>query len=163
MGNVRCISVLFIFFSGLIASRQSSAAVVSSLEVLHETSDPLIREADPQISFSHTRDYRINNPSGCQILVTVPHILQIMLLSPSNAKSWSPKVKYIIFDEIHSIGQAEDGVVWEQLLLLAPCPIIALSATVGNPEMFNSWLDSTQQSSGHQVAMIKHQHRYSDL
>ena len=111
----------------------------------------------------HTRDYRINNPSGCQILVTVPHILQIMLLAPSNAKSWSPRVKYIIFDEIHSIGQAEDGVVWEQLLLLAPCPIIALSATVGNPESFNSWLSSTQQSSGNEVAMVKHQHRYSDL
>ena len=111
----------------------------------------------------HTRDYRINNPSGCQILVTVPHILQIMLLAPSNAKSWSPRVNYIIFDEIHSIGQAEDGVVWEQLLLLAPCPIIALSATVGNPEMFNSWLSSTQQSSGHEVTMVKHQHRYSDL
>jgi hypothetical protein len=28
----------------------------------------------------HTRDYRINNPTGCQILVTVPHILQIMLM-----------------------------------------------------------------------------------
>ena len=27
----------------------------------------------------HTRDYRINNPTSCQILVTVPHILQIML------------------------------------------------------------------------------------
>lgn len=111
----------------------------------------------------HTRDYRINNPSGCQILVTVPHILQIMLLSPSNAKSWSRKVKCIIFDEIHSIGQAEDGVVWEQLLLLAPCPIIALSATVGNPEQFNSWLTSTQRSSGFDVTMITHQHRYSDL
>ena len=111
----------------------------------------------------HTRDYRINNPSGCQILVTVPHILQIMLLAPSNAKSWSPKLRNIIFDEIHSIGQAEDGVVWEQLLLLAPCPIIALSATVGNPHMFHSWLSSTQQSSGHEVAMITHQHRYSDL
>lgn len=111
----------------------------------------------------HTRDYRINNPSGCQILVTVPHILQIMLLAPSNAKSWSPRLSYIIFDEIHSIGQAEDGVVWEQLLLLSPCPIIALSATVGNPEMFNSWLTSTQQSAGGQVTMVKHQHRHSDL
>lgn len=111
----------------------------------------------------HTRDYRINNPSGCQILVTVPHILQIMLLAPSNAKSWSPRVKYIIFDEIHSIGQAEDGVVWEQLLLLAPCPIIALSATVGNPQAFNSWLTSTQKSSGYDMTMIQHQHRYSDL
>ena len=111
----------------------------------------------------HTRDYRINNPTGCQILVTVPHILQIMLLAPGNAKSWSTRVRYIIFDEIHSIGQAEDGVVWEQLLLLAPCPIIALSATVGNPETFNSWLNSTQQSLEHRVTMIKHQHRYSDL
>lgn len=111
----------------------------------------------------HTRDYRINNPSGCQILVTVPHILQIMLLSPSNAKSWSEKVKTIIFDEIHSIGNAEDGVVWEQLLLLAPCPIIALSATVGNPEKFSDWLATTQKASGIQLTMIKHKHRYSDL
>jgi hypothetical protein len=111
----------------------------------------------------HTRDYRVNNPAGCQILVTVPHILQIMLLAPSNAKSWAPRVKRIIFDEIHSIGQAEDGVVWEQLLLLAPCPIIALSATVGNPEQFNDWLAATQRSSGFQLTMIQHQHRYSDL
>lgn len=111
----------------------------------------------------HTRDYRVNNPSGCQILVTVPHILQIMLLAPNNAKTWSKKVKTIIFDEIHSIGNAEDGVVWEQLLLLAPCPIIALSATVGNPEQFNSWLASTQKSAGYELTMIKHPHRYSDL
>lgn len=111
----------------------------------------------------HTRDYRVNNPTSCQILVTVPHILQIMLLSPSNARGWSTRVKTIIFDEIHSVGNAEDGVVWEQLLLLAPCPIIALSATVGNPEQFSSWLASTQKSAGYELTMIKHQHRYSDL
>ncbi|KAL8773104.1 MAG: hypothetical protein Q9194_004403 [Teloschistes cf. exilis] len=121
------------------------------------------RHAGKSVWAIHTRDYRINNPSGCQILVTVPHILQIMLLSSSNAKSWSKKIKCIIFDEIHCIGQAEDGVVWEQLLLLAPCPIIALSATVGNPDQFNSWLTSTQRSSGFDLTMITHQHRYSDL
>ena len=110
----------------------------------------------------HTRDYKVNNPTGCQILVTVPHILQIMLLSPNNAKTWSRKVKKIIFDEIHSIGNL-DGVIWEQLLLMAPCPIIALSATVGNPEQFNSWLASSQKAAGFQLTMIKHQHRYSDL
>jgi hypothetical protein len=86
-----------------------------------------------------------------------------MLLSPSNAKSWAPRVRRIIFDEIHSIGQAEDGVVWEQLLLLAPCPIIALSATVGNPEQFNDWLAETQKSSGSELKMIQHGTRYSDL
>jgi hypothetical protein len=111
----------------------------------------------------HTRDYRVNNSTGCQILVTVPHILQIMLLSPSNAKSWAPRVRRIIFDEIHSIGQAEDGVVWEQLLLLSPCPIIALSATVGNPEQFNDWLTDTQKALGSDLKMIQHSTRYSDL
>jgi hypothetical protein len=38
----------------------------------------------------HTRDYRINNPQGCQVLVTVPHVLQILLLSPAHANSWAP-------------------------------------------------------------------------
>lgn len=111
----------------------------------------------------HTRDYRVNNSTGCQILVTVPHILQIMLLAPTNAKSWAPRVKRIIFDEIHSIGNAEDGVVWEQLLLLAPCPIIALSATIGNPSEFNNWLNETQKANNTKLTMIQHSTRYSDL
>lgn len=111
----------------------------------------------------HTRDYRINNPNGCQILVTVPHILQIMLLSPSNAKSWSNRIRRIIFDEIHSIGQAEDGVIWEQLLLMAPCSVICLSATVGNPAEFSDWLASTQKATGSELITVQHHHRYSDL
>lgn len=114
----------------------------------------------------HTRDYRINNPTGCQILITVPHMLQIMLLAPSNAKtanSWSLRVKRIIFDEVHCIGQSEEGVIWEQLLLLAPCPIIALPATVGNPMDFGAWLEGSEKAKGHELEMIVHPHRYSDL
>ncbi|RGP72272.1 dead deah box helicase [Fusarium sporotrichioides] len=114
----------------------------------------------------HTRDYRINNPSQCQILVTVPHMLQIMLLSPTNAvstNSWSRRVKRIIFDEVHCIGQADDGVVWEQLLLLAPCPIIALSATVGNPNELRDWLATSQAQKGYDMKMVVHGARYSDL
>lgn len=114
----------------------------------------------------HTRDYRINNPTGCQVLVTVPHVLQIMLMAPSNAEqpnSWSRRVKRIIFDEVHCIGQAEDGVVWEQLLLLAPCPIIALSATVGNPLEFQGWLEDSEKAKGNEMEMIVHTTRYSDL
>ncbi|KAF1954271.1 P-loop containing nucleoside triphosphate hydrolase protein [Byssothecium circinans] len=111
----------------------------------------------------HTRDYRINNPTGCQILVTVPHILQIMLMAPSNANSWSKRVKWVIFDEVHCIGQADDGLIWEQLLLMAPCPIIALSATIGNPDEFSAWLTSTQKAVGNDLIMVQHPHRYSDL
>ncbi|OJZ84331.1 hypothetical protein ASPFODRAFT_82687 [Aspergillus luchuensis CBS 106.47] len=111
----------------------------------------------------HTRDYRINNPTSCQILITVPHILQIMLLAPSNARTWASRIQRIIFDEIHCIGQSDDGVVWEQLLLLAPCPIIALSATVGNPKEFSNWLRLTQNANGHELKMIEHKTRWSDL
>ncbi|OAA65016.1 DEAD-like helicase [Cordyceps fumosorosea ARSEF 2679] len=114
----------------------------------------------------HTRDHRINNPTGCQVLVTVPHILQIMLLAPSNAEGarpWSSRVKRIIFDEIHCIGQADDGIIWEQLLLLAPCPFIALSATVGNPLEFMQWLEASEKVKGREVEMIVHSSRYSDL
>ncbi|KAK8167643.1 DEAD/DEAH box helicase-like protein [Phyllosticta citrichinensis] len=111
----------------------------------------------------HTRDYRVNNATGCQVLVTVPHILQIMLLAPAHADSWSARVKRIIFDEVHCISQTDEGIIWEQLLLLAPCPIIALSATVGNPEGFHGWLASAQKAIGNDLVMVHHPHRYSDL
>ncbi|KAM7186722.1 hypothetical protein V8F33_011645 [Rhypophila sp. PSN 637] len=114
----------------------------------------------------HTRDYRVNNPQGCQVLVTVPSILQIMLLAPSNskdAKAFSRRIKWIIFDEVHCIGQAEDGVIWEQLLLLAPCPLIALSATIGNPDEFRDWLRDVQTRKGFEFEMVMHTARYSDL
>ncbi|KAG9254633.1 DEAD/DEAH box helicase [Emericellopsis atlantica] len=114
----------------------------------------------------YTKDARVHNPTGCQILVTVPEILQIMLLNPNNAigtNPWSKRVKRIIFDEVHSIGQAEDGVIWEQLLLQAPCPIIALSATVGNPEEFKDWLALSQSKKGYKMDLVVHKVRYSEL
>ncbi|MCJ1308067.1 hypothetical protein MMC25_001718 [Agyrium rufum] len=111
----------------------------------------------------HTRDYRVHNPISCQVLVTVPHILSIMLLSPTHAKTWVPRVKTVIFDEVHSIGQAEDGVVWEQLLMMAPDQVIALSATVGNPQAFSDWLSVVQGTIGRQLKMVQHHVRYSDL
>ncbi|KAI1433428.1 hypothetical protein GGR50DRAFT_668519 [Xylaria sp. CBS 124048] len=114
----------------------------------------------------HTRDYRVNNPAGCQVLVTVPHVLQIMLLSPSHStghNAWSKRIKRIIFDEVHCIGQADEGIIWEQLLLMAPCPIIALSATVGNPDEFSEWLRTSQESKGFKFNMVTHRTRYSDL
>ncbi|KAF8069236.1 hypothetical protein FPV67DRAFT_1415532 [Lyophyllum atratum] len=111
----------------------------------------------------HTRDYRINDPQKCQILVTVPEMLSIMLLSPPLARVWTSRIKSIILDEIHSIGQQEGGAVWEQIILLAPCPIIGLSATIGSPDRFNSWLESVQEAHGYSHKFIQYPHRYSHL
>ena len=41
----------------------------------------------------HTRDHRINDPQRCQILVTVPEMLSIMMLSPPLAKTWLPRMR----------------------------------------------------------------------
>lgn len=105
----------------------------------------------------HQQPYRLSNSRYSA------HILQIMLLAPSHANSWATKVKRTIFDEVHSIGNAEDGLVWEQLLLLAPCPIIALSATVCNPSEFSQWLSNTQGAIGNEVVTEGTTQRYSDL
>ncbi|KAK3937959.1 P-loop containing nucleoside triphosphate hydrolase protein [Diplogelasinospora grovesii] len=110
----------------------------------------------------HTRDYRVNNVKGCQILVTVPQVIQILLLAPHDV-SWSRRVKRIIFDEVHCIGQSEEGIIWEQLLLLAPCPVIALSATVANPLEFKTWLENAQRVKGYNLETVVHGSRYSDL
>ncbi|KAI0677460.1 P-loop containing nucleoside triphosphate hydrolase protein [Trametes maxima] len=111
----------------------------------------------------HTRDYRVHNPQNCQILVTVPEMLATMLLSPPLARTWTPRIKRIILDEIHTIGQQEGGAVWEQIILLAPCPLIGLSATIGEPEKFNAWLASVQEAHGFKHTFILHPHRYSHL
>ena len=109
-----------------------------------------------------TRDYRVHEPMNAQILVTVPHMLQIMLMSSSN-KNWVPRIKTIIFDEVHSVANADDGLVWEQLLMSAPCQIVALSATIGNTLEFAKWLSASQARVGRTCTLIKHDHRYSDL
>ncbi|KAG1840478.1 hypothetical protein DFJ58DRAFT_858214 [Suillus subalutaceus] len=111
----------------------------------------------------HSRDFRVHDPQNCQILITVPEILAIMLLSPPLAKVWTPRLKYVILDEIHTIGQQEGGAVWEQILLLSPCPVIGLSATVGAPERFNEWLESVQKAGGFQHKFVHYPHRYSHL
>lgn len=105
----------------------------------------------------------MNKPEECQILITVPQILSTMLMSPVNAKRWTPRIKRIIYDEIHSIGNSEDGAIWEQLLLLSPCPIVALSATVGNPNELSQWLAATQSKINTKLTMVQHPYRYSDL
>ncbi|KAJ4478505.1 hypothetical protein J3R30DRAFT_3372705 [Lentinula aciculospora] len=111
----------------------------------------------------HTRDTRTGDLQRAQILITVPEMLGILILSPTLAQNWTSRVKRIILDEIHSIGQEQGGAVWEQIILLAPCPVIGLSATVGSPEQFNKWLESVQKAHSFPHVYIHHPHRYSHL
>jgi superfamily II RNA helicase len=46
----------------------------------------------------YTREYRENHEK-CQILVTVPQMLEVLVLSPQRI-SWARNIKRIIFDEV---------------------------------------------------------------
>ncbi|XP_065662384.1 LOW QUALITY PROTEIN: probable ATP-dependent RNA helicase DDX60 isoform X3 [Hydra vulgaris] len=122
-----------------------------------------------------TRDYK-HNVENCQILVTVPQCLEILLLS-IQTYAWSQKIKYVIFDEVHCIGADANAETWEHLLCIISCPFLALSATVANPEVLHSWLQDIQNfqkenkimigserdSLSYQVELVIVKNRYSDL
>eukprot|EP00891_Asterochloris_glomerata_P004914 jgi/Astpho2/4914/fgenesh1_pg.00069_%23_46_t len=131
-----------------------------------------------------TRDFRIH-ALDARILITVPACLEILLLSPRH-QEWARSVRYVIFDEVHCMreggikegGTTEaTGVLWEHCLGLIRCPFLALSATIGNPEALQGWLQSLKslqqkqdrvagtaaKGSVYDVRLIVHRERYADL
>ncbi|MFX0030658.1 MAG: DEAD/DEAH box helicase, partial [Candidatus Hermodarchaeota archaeon] len=61
-------------------------------------------------------------------------------------KDWISEFSTIIIDEVHIIGESDRGPRLESLIVrlneFLHTQIIALSATIANPEFFNSWLSS---------------------
>ncbi|XP_068713426.1 probable ATP-dependent RNA helicase DDX60 isoform X5 [Montipora foliosa] len=121
-----------------------------------------------------TRDYQYKTLNS-QILITVPQCLEIFFLSPRR-QEWTKNIKYVIFDEVHCLGQEIGAEVWEHLLLLIRCPFLALSATIGNPSDLLEWLQAAQdfrqkqdgQDKGklrksYRVRLVTCEERYSDL
>ncbi|EXX74671.1 Ski2p [Rhizophagus irregularis DAOM 197198w] len=109
----------------------------------------------------YTREYRENHEK-CQILVTVPQILEILVLSPQRI-SWARNIKRIIFDEVHMIGLDGEEHYDRLLLLSKSSPILALSATIGNPETFHKWIAKSKEIHGPPMRLIKSTKRFSDL
>jgi superfamily II DNA/RNA helicase len=114
-----------------------------------------------------TRDTRLNL-FDCKILVTVPQCLLILATNHAHS-NWIKCVKYIVFDEIHSMGGEEQTDVWEQLILLINTPIIALSATISNSKKIYDWLLSLQKyrfqdtDRRKKIRLIQYTERQSDL
>jgi len=99
---------------------------------------------------------------NCQVLVTIPHILEMLLTSPSH-QEWVKRLRYVVFDEVHCIG-GEDGTQWEHSMQIIPCPFIALSATVADPSFFHSWLSRVNKKKEQaDVEIVIHTERWNDL
>ncbi|PKL77924.1 MAG: DEAD/DEAH box helicase [Candidatus Melainabacteria bacterium HGW-Melainabacteria-1] len=94
----------------------------------------------------------------CELLMTTPESLEVMLISPSvPARKIFEQLRYVVIDEIHALADCDRGshlmAVLERLRQLSRCDFqrIGLSATVGNVAEILSWL---QGSSGHPGLVI---------
>ncbi|KAG5486979.1 hypothetical protein CUR178_08406 [Leishmania enriettii] len=80
---------------------------------------------------------------SCQVLVTLPEVLETLLMSPKY-REWTKRLDYVILDEIHTMESSGNGDVWERVLALLPCPFVALSATLGETRQLCGWLNRVQ-------------------
>ncbi|MDJ0784466.1 MAG: DEAD/DEAH box helicase [Desulfosarcinaceae bacterium] len=53
----------------------------------------------------------------------------------------------VILDEAHFMGDAERGVVWEEIMIYLPrrIPLLLLSATIGNADLISDWLAAIRE------------------
>ncbi|CAG9466350.1 unnamed protein product [Pedinophyceae sp. YPF-701] len=83
------------------------------------------------------RDMRINE-NACRCLVTVPEMLQLKLLNPVQGPAFAARLRYAILDEIHCMDK--DRAAYQRVLQAMDCPILAISATIGNQQELVDWV-----------------------
>ena len=105
-------------------------------------------------------DYVINDPLKCQLLVTVTTSFESML--SENRPEWQKKIKYIIIDEIQTINDSDLGYSIDKIIHMINCPILVLSATIGNLDPFYDWISAIQLKKGIRMHKIVHKERFCD-
>jgi superfamily II RNA helicase len=86
-----------------------------------------------------TGDHR-ENPEA-PIIVGTTEILRNQLYDAMH-RGVSLATDFVILDEAHFLGDAERGVVWEEIMIYLPSriPLLLLSATIGNAGQIAGWL-----------------------
>lgn len=100
-----------------------------------------------------TGDVVINRDA--QALIVTTEVYRNMAMEDPEAIA---DVAYVIFDEIHYLGDIERGTVWEESIIFSPKTVrfLALSATIPNCDELARWIESVID---HQVKVISHNER----
>ncbi len=100
-----------------------------------------------------TGDVVINRDA--QALIVTTEVYRNMCIEDPQAVA---DVSYVIFDEIHYLGDVERGTVWEESIIFSPKTVrfLCLSATIPNCDELAHWIESVID---HHVKVISHNHR----
>jgi superfamily II RNA helicase len=108
----------------------------------------------PHISFGILTGDIKDNPEADVLIMTTEILRNTLfssLISKNNDKNinlhfemdFNNELGAVVFDEVHYIGDADRGNVWEQSIILLPphVQLIMLSATIEKPEIFANWIE----------------------
>ena len=100
-----------------------------------------------------TGDVTINHDAPLRIMTT--EIYRNMLLSQDPEVD---DVAYVIFDEVHFLGDRERGTVWEESIIFSKehTRFLCLSATIPNADQFAGWIEHVK---GHDVSVVEENDR----
>ena len=95
-----------------------------------------------------TGDVTINH--SAPLLVMTTEIYRNMLLSND---PFVDDVAYVVFDEIHFLGDVERGTVWEESIIFSKEHVrfLCLSATIPNARQFANWINHVKN---HEVDVV---------
>jgi superfamily II RNA helicase len=113
----------------------------------------------PHISFGILTGDIKDNPDADVLIMTTEILRNTLLNRKINTVNSKPLELHfnlniecdlgaVIFDEVHYIGDADRGVVWEQSIMLLPSHVqlIMLSATIESPHIFAEWVEKQKTS-----------------
>lgn len=95
-----------------------------------------------------TGDVTINHEAPLRVMTT--EIYRNMLLSNDPDVE---DIAYVVFDEIHFLGDIERGTVWEESLIfsMSHTRFLCLSATIPNAKQLANWISHIK---GHEVKLV---------
>jgi superfamily II RNA helicase len=91
------------------------------------------------------------NPDAPLVVMTTEIFRNMLYETPIGQVGTSLEdVETVILDECHYISDRGRGTVWEESIVYCPPTIqlVALSATIGNPQELTDWINQVRQSKG---------------
>ena len=78
-----------------------------------------------------------------EVVVMTTEVLRNMIYSSQSDESLE-RLRWVILDEVHYLGDPYRGAVWEEVIIAAPASahFVCLSATISNADVFGRWLAS---------------------